>query len=122
MTERKERRRDRRLVQPFDARYRLYGELTESWRTIRTVNLSASGMRFRSADLMRVGDELEVALLLPAHREPIVVRGRIIWSQAMASGVAENGVEFVDVAPEQGMQIDALVKFLLQGRPAPPSS
>jgi len=118
----KERRRDHRLAQPFQARYRLYGELTESWRTMTTVNLSVSGLRFRSAGLIEVGDELQIELLLPTSREPLVVRGRIIWSQPMASGVVENGAEFIDMTPEQGIQIDTMVKFFLGGHPAPPPS
>lgn len=116
----KERRRDSRLAQPFQVRYRLYGELTESWRTAMTVNLSASGLRFRSADLMEIGRELQVELLLPTSKEPLVLRARIIWSQPMASGVTENGAEFDDITPEQGAQIDAMVKFLLRNQPAPP--
>lgn len=118
----KERRRDSRLAQPFQARYRLYGELTESWRTITTVNLSASGLRFRSPNLMEVGQELQLELALPSYREPLTIRGRIIWSQPMASGVVENGAEFVDMTPEQSIQIDGMVKFLLGGQSPSPSS
>ncbi len=107
-----ERRRFTRVTQPFDANYRIYGELTESWRRIRTLNISAMGMRFRSADLIEDSAKLEIAINLPCLREPLVVLGRIIWSQTMASGVTENGCEFIDVTPQQGEQIDELVKFL----------
>ena len=114
-----ERRRFARASQPFDAHYRLYGELTESWRTIQTLNISAVGMRFRSADLLELNARLEIEITLPCLREPLTVRGRVIWSQTMGSGVTENGAEFFDVTPEQEEQIDDLVKFLMRGVPPP---
>ena len=110
-----ERRQFARVSQPFDAHYRLYGELTESWRTIRTLNISASGMRFRSADLIDEGSVLQIEIMLPCLREPLTLRGRVVWSQTKASGVTESGAEFFDVTPEQGEQIDGLVKFLMKG-------
>ena len=115
----RERRRFARVALPFDAHYRLYGELTESWRTIRTLNLSAAGMRFLSADLIEKGSALEVEIMLPCLREPVKLRGRVVWSQTKAADVTENGAEFIDVTPEQGQQIDDLVKFLMKSAPPP---
>jgi len=112
-----ERRRFARASQPFDAHYRLYGELTESWRTIQTLNVSATGVRFRGADLIEEGAKLEIEITLPCLREPLTIRGRLIWSQTMGSGVTENGAEFIDVTPAQGEQIDDLVKFLMKDVP-----
>ncbi len=119
---RQERRRFGRVAQPFDARYRMYGQLMESWRTIRTLNVSAMGMRFQSADLLEDGAVLEVEIALPILREPLTLRARLIWSQTVASGVTENGAEFVDVTPMQAEQIDQLVKFLQKDLPPPPPS
>ena len=107
-----ERRRFSRVPQAFDAQYRLMGELMESWRKIRTLNLSAGGMRFRSAALLEIGEWLEVQLTLPGIHEPTILRGRVVWSRMQASGVVENGMEFVDLSPEQQLQIDQLVEFL----------
>lgn len=110
-----ERRRFQRVAQSFDARYRSYGALGEPWRIFRTVNVSATGMRFRSGDLIELGTTLEIELDLPCLKEPLTVRGHVVWSQPMASGVTENGAEFVDLSPEQAEQIDELVKFLSKG-------
>ena len=117
-----EQRQFPRVSQSFDARYRLYGELTESWRTIRTLNISAIGMRFRSANLIEEGAVLEVEMVLPCLREPLVMRGRVVWSRTMASGVTENGAEFLDMTQEQGKQIDDLVKFLMKDASPPRAS
>ena len=110
----RERRTFGRASQPFDAQYRLSGELTASWRTITTVNISAGGMRFTDMDAHERGTSIEVRIQLPSLREPFTLQGRIAWSQMQASGVAESGVEFLDLTPEQQVQIDQLVQFLQQ--------
>ncbi len=117
-----ERRQFSRADQPFEARGRIYGELTESWHTITTLNISAAGMRFRSDDMLPLGTVLELEVNLPCLREPLVVRGRVVWSRAVASGVAENGVEFINVSLGQSEQIDQLVKFLMKNASPPTHS
>jgi hypothetical protein len=109
-----ERRRFARVTQPFNARYRRYGELSQSWRTIKTLNISASGLRFCDAEMLEPLGILELELTLPSLREPLMLRGQVVWNQTLASGVNEYGVEFVEVSPQQGEQIDLLVKFLLK--------
>lgn len=116
----RERRRFFRVPIPFDAKYRFFGELTQGWRTVRTLNLSAGGMRFKSSDLLDVGGFVEVQIQLPSEREPLMLRGRIVWSQAQASGVTENGLEFLEATPQQQAKIDELVDFLKKGI-APPN-
>ncbi len=115
-----ERRHYQRVPLPFDAKYRLYGDLSTSWRTIRTMNISAGGMRFRSADLMEEGAVLDVQMVLPASPEPIVIKARVVWSQAMGSGVTENGAEFFDASLGEQEKIDRLVTFLT--KQSPPAS
>ena len=112
-----ERRRFSRASQPFGARCRLYGDLMESWKTIRTVNISAVGMRFRSAMLFDPGAKLEIEIDLPALHEPLVLHAQVVWSETIASSVTENGIEFIDLAPELEERIDDLVKFLVGNQP-----
>ncbi len=118
----RERREFSRVPQPFDAQYRLAGELTEGWRTIKTLNLSAGGMRFKSSDLIEVGAELDIQIEIPSNPAPLALRGRVVWSQLQASGVTENGAEFLDVTPEKQMQIDTLVSFLNQAPRSGPTT
>ncbi len=117
----RERRQFPRVLQPFDAHYRFYGDLMGGWRVVRTLNLGAGGMRFRSEDQLEVGARLEIQLNLPIFREPLVLRAQVIWCQTLAAGVVENGVEFVDVTSEQGEEIDELVRFLVKQEPPKPS-
>lgn len=112
----RERRRFPRVLQPFDAHYRFCGDLVGLWRTVRTLNLGAGGMRFRTEDVLEPRAALEIRLNLPIFREPLVLHARVIWCQTLASGVVENGVEFVDTTPRQAEQIDTLVQLLVRPR------
>ncbi len=108
----RERRRFTRARQPFDAKYRVFREIGEPWNTTTILNLSAGGMRFQGTDLVTVGDTLEMHIRLPNDPQPIVLQGRVIWSQLQAAGVTENGLEFIEVSADQQLRIDELVRFL----------
>lgn len=106
-----ERREFPRVPQPFEVRYHLSGELTESWRIASTVNLSAGGMRLEGPELLETGHPVEIQLNL-AGRHNLIVLGRVVWSQPQPSGATGSGIEFVDLTPEQRAQIDEIVRFL----------
>lgn len=107
----RERRFFSRVPHAFEVKYRL-DELGAPWRAVTTINLSASGMRFRTEEPLEQGTALELQMTLTGIREVLIVRGHVVWSQMQASGVTENGVAFMDVKPEQQIQIDSLVGFL----------
>ncbi len=109
-----ERRQFSRVTQPFEARYRLVGELGASWLPCTTINLSAGGMRIRSAEALPVDGALELEISLPSAKERCTLQGRVLWNQMHASGVIESGIEFVRPAAVQQEQIDGLVRFLHQ--------
>ena len=115
-----ERRDFGRVPVPFTIRYRIYGELGESWHEIATLNISAGGMRFRADDLIEVGSHLELEIGLPGSPAPLVVQGTVVWSQALGAGASENGVQFMAMTPEQHEHIDSLVRFLM--KKSPPTS
>jgi len=118
----KERRDFGRVPVPFSVRYRIYGELGESWHGITTINISAGGMRFRADDLLEVGSQLEIEIALPGSPAPLIVQGKVVWSQSLGVGASENGVQFMAMTPEQHEHIDSLVRFLMKtAPPAPPS-
>ena len=109
---RADRRGFSRVPQSFDAQYRSLGGIDEAWKVVSTINLSAAGMRFRSAQLLEPGTPLEIQVKLPNMQQPLFLRGRVAWSQMQASSVVENGVEFVDMTNDQQAHIDQLVQFL----------
>ena len=116
----KERRDFGRVPVPFDIRYRIYGELGESWHDLTTINISAGGMRFRTEELLDIGTPLEVQIGLPGSPAPLIVQGKVVWGQALGAGVNEHGVQFMDMTPEQHEHIDGLVRFLMK-KPSPPA-
>ena len=109
-----DQRRFPRIPQSFDAQYRLPA-VDETWHTMQTVNLSATGMRFRSGELLEIGTSLEVRIKLPNMQRFFELQGHIMWSQMQASGVVEHGMEFVNLGERQQKQIDELVEFLRHG-------
>ena len=112
----RERRRFGRTSQPIELRYRLRGELVSPWTQTATVNLSASGVRFKCQEPLRTDDELDLRLQLTGAPKPLEFLVRVVWSQMQASGVTEFGAEFLNVTDQQQVQIDELVQFLGKDR------
>ena len=109
---RQERRRFPRVPESFSVQYRAAGELGATWCTVTTQNLSAGGIRFRSAEPLEVGALLLLKFTLPGAAQMLDFRAHVIWSHMQASGVTEVGVELLDVTLQQRALIDRLVAFL----------
>lgn len=107
-----ERRQFHRVPHAFELQYRLAGDLSTSWRTANTLNLSAAGIRFVVDEPLDPEMALEIQLQLPNSPQAFVLRGCVVWSQLQASGVCEIGVAFVDLTSEQQFRLDELVQFL----------
>ena len=110
-----ERRRFPRLAHALDMRYRLAGGVGEPWCGVQTMNLSASGIRFRGDEALDQGAMLELQMTVPEMGPLLSLRGAVVWTQLQASGVNELGVQFLDLTPLQQSQIDRLVRFLQPG-------
>ena len=83
------------------------------------LNLSAGGARFRSEEQLEKNSLLEIEVKLSGLREGLRIKGRVAWSTLHASGVAETGVEFLDVSPDQQYRIDSIVQFFRSTMPKP---
>lgn len=108
----RERRHFPRAAQPFEARYRLAGELQVLWSRASVINVSASGARIRSEEPIAVGSAVELELKLPGQQSPTLLRGHVVWDHLEAAGVMEHGIEFTEATPTQRMQIDEVVRFV----------
>ncbi len=118
---RKERRQFRRVPHPIDVRYHTFG-WGESWTNATLINLSAGGIRLRSDEPLEPGSQIELRLGLPNAPEPLAVQGRVMWSQALAAGANEHGIEFQGGTPEKQERVDELVRFLSKVAPPSPAS
>ena len=105
-----ERRRSPRIPQSFQVHCRARGGLSESWRPLRTLDISATGLRVRSEEPFELLSTMDVRLPMPDLGELLEVRGRVAWTKTLPSGMAEMGIEFVDVSPEQRAQLDEMIR------------
>ena len=108
----KEQRRFQRISESFEVRCRHLGALSEPWHIVVTVDVGAGGLSFQSEELYELSDMLEIQIRLPSVQAPLVLHGRVVRSGALPSGVTECAIEFVDVTPDQQVEIDELVQFL----------
>ena len=111
-----ERRRDPRASLPTAVKYRLADLPEDLWRSATIGNLSAGGLRLRTAQALKVGMRVELEITLPDRIEPYYLKGAIAWVKATPRAVQEYGLSFVDVTPERQFQIDQLVQFLMRRR------
>ena len=107
-----ERRQFPRIPEPFSVQYRVSGEVG-SWHTVTVINLSAGGLRFRSAEEpLATGAALQLKIILPGFRAQMSLSALVAWSQVLASGVTEVGVEFQHIDLKTQLMLDRLVGFL----------
>lgn len=109
-----ERRKFPRIPESFELQYRVFGDMAASWSAVRTANLSAGGVRFRSLETLESGTPLELHVQLAGFTQMLTLRGSVVWGRMQSPGVMEYGVQFVDVTMRQQAEIDRLVQFLRQ--------
>ena len=113
---RSERRRFDRVKASFEITYRVAGTLTETWRAVTIIDLSAGGLSFDSQELFEEREPIEVQIRLPGARSTLLLRALVVRSDMMASGLYRCALEFAELTPDQQAGIDELVQFL---RPPP---
>ena len=116
----KEQRQFPRVPESFEASYRPMGRLHDPWREIRTFDLSVGGLRGLVKEPLELSAPLDIQLMLPgsAGQLQVLLRGTVLWSHTAAPGATEVRIRFDDATPDQEMQIDECVQFLLK-RPTP---
>lgn len=125
MTEpsRRDRRAFHRVPEIIEGRYRVSGHFSALGLAMNILNFSAGGLRFRADELLEDNTVLEIEAKFPGFRDVLIVKGQVIWSFLRAPGVAEMGVAFIDVSPEQQYQLDTIVEFFRSSgrQPSPPA-
>ena len=115
----RERRSFHRMDQVVEGRYRVSGHFSALGSAMTLLNFSAGGARFRSQEQLEKNTLLEIEVKISGLRDALHVKGYVVWSTLRASGVAETGVEFLDVSPDQQYQIDSIVQFFRSTMPKP---
>jgi CheY-like chemotaxis protein len=86
----KDRRRARR--RPLLAEGLLLGPDGEAFARATIVDLSAAGMRFDLGVALDIGKTIQMSIGVPGAKDPIVVQGKIHWSQEGSLGVQFEGL------------------------------
>jgi len=108
-----ERRRRPRIRKPFYAKCRPVGGVGwPAWYHVNPLNLSLHGMRFLGPCLFEHGCSLECSVAWQNTARPLALSARVMWGKTHPSGAVEQGIEFVDLTPEQQVQLEALVRTL----------
>ena len=107
-----EHRRDPRIVRGFMLRYRRPAE--RAWSVSPLRDLSSSGARFIGESAFEVGNELELQLVLPMAKEPLMLQARVAWVKPGPMALVEYGIMFQ--SDEAGVQqmIDVAVAHFLR--------
>ncbi len=107
-----ERRRSTRMRRVSEASYHEVGHESTGWRPANVVNLSVHGMQFKTAALLKSGEMIELRLPSADGDQPIVMRGRVVWSQVVPDQNVNYGVEFIAPAPGHEERFEALVQWM----------
>lgn len=107
-----DRRRAPRIPQTLEAQCRLSGDLGGGWSDTMVVNISQSGVRLRGRAMFEPESVVELRVRFAAAKEPLLVKGRVAWSQLQASQVVEHGIEFLELTPDQQVQLVETIEFL----------
>ena len=91
-----EHRRAPRVSRSFLVRYRCPVDGQAAWLTSPLRDFSAEGARFASEfAFFNVGDPIELQLLLPQAKQPVVVSATVVWTKPLQFRMMlEVGVTF----------------------------
>ena len=108
-----EQRRSRRVNRSLLIRYRGPTMPEGTWLISPLRDFSSSGARFLTERFFRVGESLDIQLVLPVARDPAVLTGHVVWKRPSTMGLTELGVTFTAERPETQQLIDvAVAQFL----------
>ncbi len=78
-----------------------------------TVDISPTGMKVFSKELIKIEEDMEISFNLPDVEELIQAKGKVIWAKEREEKFSECGIEFTQIDSECVKKIDAYVKQTL---------
>lgn len=101
-------RTNRRLMM----RYRSEG--AAAWSVSPLQDLSRSGARFLAEQPLVAGTILEFQLLLPMLKDPVALKGHVVWNKPGTLGLTELGATFDGLNPGAQQALDQAIAFFLR--------
>ena len=78
---------------------------------LRKVNISLGGMAFRTPDLIKEQTNIKVVLYVKPKMIPIIVDGRVVYSQFQHEGQYRTSIQFNSLTPEQEQLLSQHILF-----------
>ncbi len=110
-----EQRRFPRVIHSFLIRYRMNTARGPVWRMTPLRDISSGGARFLCEAFFEVGKWIELQLVLPTAKEPIIVSARVVWSHPSKEilNLTEYGVAFELIDPVGRNRLEAALRPFL---------
>ncbi|MDD5746427.1 MAG: PilZ domain-containing protein, partial [Candidatus Omnitrophica bacterium] len=108
----RERRGFARLYIGVEAIYRRNGG-QELENKVLVQDISLSGVRFISNEVLSSGDELIFTLNIPDISVPVNARGKVIWQKKFSESFYDTGIEFSDISDQLRHTLAAYIENAL---------
>ena len=69
--------------------------------TLHKVNISLGGMAFKTPELIKENTHIKVVLYTKPKMIPIIIDGRVVYSQYQSEGHYRTSIQFTSLTPEQ---------------------
>ncbi len=108
-----EQRGSPRVAHSIMVRYRCPERGEMQWGISPLRDLSVGGARFFSERPFSAGTALDLHLMLPVAKQPVVLTGRIAWARPGRLGMTELGVTFEPSDPDTRAKVELAVAHFL---------
>ncbi len=113
--DKKDKRSKERLSGYHLMKYRISGQSENTvFQLTAIVNISASGVLFKSDKPLVAGTILDLKIHFPGHPVPLLTQAQVVRSREVKVKLRyyEIGVKFLDIDEEKEKIIDKVVKFV----------
>ena len=101
-----------RVDAELPVQYRRYYREKESFRQVKSGDISSGGVRILCSEKLQPGDTLLVSLEIPSPREGTVLcTAQVMWSRGTPNGNLEAGCQFLDLEEESE---DLIIAFCFE--------
>jgi len=81
-----DRRSEKRIRSQVSIKYRMRGDTKSEAKVSTTTDISAGGINFESAELIAMGSQLDIELVIPLIEKPLATTGRVVRIEEITKG------------------------------------
>lgn len=119
-----EKRKYQRRYFGNDERYliefKLVGKLFQKFDVALTLNISASGLLFRSTKIFSVNTDLKIRLNLPRMKKPIQITARVVRVEpTQRDGIYDIAIFYTQITDQERTLLDQFCRDKTDSSPGP---